>query len=126
MLLVFREACHFSHLNNLPPNQLNRITSNSRHGVTWAFVALAPFTVVCVLAAACLGSVTIIKDKKYEEGTGPHLIHGGYLLGLPKEKTDKDQGDWERQENIMVEPLSRQLERLYHCTKFSYYVCGCN
>ncbi|KAI0381506.1 MFS general substrate transporter [Hypomontagnella monticulosa] len=51
-----------------------------KNGITWAFVSLTPFMVLCIIASACLGNVTITKEPNGE--SGHRLTHGSYLLSL--------------------------------------------
>ncbi|EMR71915.1 putative mfs multidrug transporter protein [Eutypa lata UCREL1] len=64
----------------------------AKNGVTWAFVSLVPFMVICVLASACLGNVTILKEGGESSGSDSttsddtrndvKLMRGSYLLAL--------------------------------------------
>ncbi|KAI0843287.1 MFS general substrate transporter [Hypoxylon sp. FL0890] len=72
---------NYDAINQLPDNIKAQIINGAKDGITWAFVALTPFMVMCILAAASLGNVTIGKDS--DDGTpGHHLTHGSYLLSL--------------------------------------------
>lgn len=53
--------------------------------IVWAFVALCPLMGMCIVCAACLGNVSIIKPGAGEEGDGEakHVATSeSYLLGL--------------------------------------------
>lgn len=71
-------------------------TDSVRRAIAWAFVAIAPFMVLSVLAAACLGNVHVRAPDDEDDDrdghgagttTGPvrsdvHLVRGSYLLLL--------------------------------------------
>lgn len=59
--------------------------------MVWAFVAICPFMGVCVLCAACLGNVGIVKPKTGEEEPEHHVTEGSYLLALSRRRRDRDQ-----------------------------------
>lgn len=71
-------------------------TDSVRRAIAWAFVAITPFMVLSVLAAACLGNVHVRAhddedDERDGHGAGmatgtvrsdAHLVRGSYLLFL--------------------------------------------
>ncbi|KAI1381540.1 MFS general substrate transporter [Hypoxylon crocopeplum] len=72
---------NYDAINNLPADLKAQVINGAKNGITWAFVALTPFMVICMLAAGSLGNVTIIKETS-AEASGHHLTHGSYLLSL--------------------------------------------
>ncbi|ROV94334.1 hypothetical protein VMCG_08659 [Cytospora schulzeri] len=46
----------------------NLIAEDARMAFVWAFVAICPFMGICIVCAACLGNVGIVKPKPGEEG----------------------------------------------------------
>ncbi|KAI1084413.1 MFS general substrate transporter [Whalleya microplaca] len=98
----------YAAIQNLPEDIKAQITDGARNGITWAFVALTPFMVICIIASACLGNVTIVDDSNTaasEPDAAHHLTHGSYLLSLFREKgqVEKD-GDYEMGERAAWEP----------------------
>ncbi|KAI1798557.1 MFS general substrate transporter [Daldinia bambusicola] len=74
-------------LHKLPDEEKAHVIEGAKNGITWAFVALTPFMVLCILVSSCLGNVTIMKKTDGAEGaeaedSGNHLVHGSYLLSL--------------------------------------------
>ncbi|KAI0884696.1 MFS general substrate transporter [Annulohypoxylon maeteangense] len=86
---------NYDALKTLPEEIKLQIVDGVRKGITWAFVSLTPFMVICVVASLCLGNVTISKEDNAEE-SGHHLTHGSYLLALIK-------GKGHREENVNLE-----------------------
>ncbi|KAK7744101.1 hypothetical protein SLS53_003622 [Cytospora paraplurivora] len=63
----------------------NLVAEDQRMAFVWAFVAICPFMGVCIVCAACLGNVGIVKPKPGEEGDGEpqhQITEGSYLLVL--------------------------------------------
>ncbi|KAK7752343.1 hypothetical protein SLS62_005679 [Diatrype stigma] len=93
----------------------------AKNGVTWAFVSLVPFMVICVLCSASLGNVTLTKEKREPdsvEGIGDdtrkdvRLTHGSYLLALLRgegsgRKRIDDGHELQRIESASVDSLAR-------------------
>ncbi|KAI1408167.1 MFS general substrate transporter [Hypoxylon sp. FL1857] len=93
--------------SQLPDNIKAQIVNGTKNGITWAFVALTPFMVTCVLATASLGNVTIAKESN--DGTpGHHLTHGSYLLSLIRGGHAAKSEDVELDKRIVEEPSNRQ------------------
>ncbi|KAI1497026.1 major facilitator superfamily domain-containing protein [Biscogniauxia marginata] len=82
----------------------NNVTpGDPKNGIVWAFVALTPFMVICILASACLGNVNITKDSTArtpsEEVADSNLTRGSYVLSLLSgEKPGKGSVDQESRE----------------------------
>ncbi|KAI1471391.1 MFS general substrate transporter [Daldinia caldariorum] len=86
---------NYDALHKLPDGEKAHIIEGAKNGITWAFVALTPFMVLCVLVASCLGNVTITKKTGGAEGakaeaSGNHLVHGSYLLSLIYGRNDPE------------------------------------
>lgn len=67
--------------------------------MVWAFVAICPFMGVCIVCAACLGNVGIVKPGPGEEGEEQRheVTNGSYLLMLLRGRGfKKDVGDGEQ------------------------------
>ncbi|KAI1873814.1 uncharacterized protein JN550_003083 [Neoarthrinium moseri] len=82
----------FSTLDQQPADVLAQVTESARNGITWAFVALTPFMVLCIMCSSCLGNVTIDPRSSVDDlgqGRGGHLTHGSYLLSLFRGKTSQ-------------------------------------
>ncbi|KAF3764250.1 MFS general substrate transporter, partial [Cryphonectria parasitica EP155] len=62
----------------------NLAAADPKMAMVWAFVAICPFMGVCIVCAACLGNVGIVKPKAGSEGEEPehHVTEGSYLLAL--------------------------------------------
>lgn len=62
----------------------NLASEDPKKAMVWAFVAICPFMVVCILCAACLGNVSIVKPKPGDEGEEQRheVTNGSYLLVL--------------------------------------------
>lgn len=62
----------------------NLQTMGAKAAMVWAFVAICPFMGLCIVCAACLGNVGIVKPKPGDAGDEPkhHLTEGSYLLAL--------------------------------------------
>lgn len=75
----------------------NLAAEDPRMALVWAFVAICPFMGVCIVCAACLGNVGIVKPKPGEEGEEqkPEVIDGSYLLFLSRGKGKPTTGDVE-------------------------------
>lgn len=62
-------------------------TLGEKRAMVWAFVAICPFMAVCVVCAACLGNVVIVKPQPGDdegEEPGHRVTSGSYLLSLLK------------------------------------------
>lgn len=63
----------------------NLVAGDARMAFVWAFVAICPFMGVCIVCAACLGNVGIVRARPGEEGEEEpqhELTEGSYLLAL--------------------------------------------
>lgn len=73
----------------------NLLEDGMKMAMVWAFVAICPFMGICVLCAAGLGNVSIVKpkDREEEDDDGPkHVVtEGSYLLALMRKGKEKDQ-----------------------------------
>ncbi|KIH91481.1 tetracycline efflux protein [Sporothrix brasiliensis 5110] len=49
-------------LNELPPDALANVVHRAKMGIVWAYVAITPFMITCVITALFLGNVQIAKD----------------------------------------------------------------
>lgn len=96
---------NYSAISNLPDEIKAQVIDGAKNGITWAFVALTPFMVMCVVAAACLGNVTITKESSTEAST--HILtHGSYLLSLLRgnnESAESMEGANPRTEEKMIQ-----------------------
>ncbi|KAI2632382.1 MFS general substrate transporter [Hypoxylon sp. NC1633] len=72
---------NYDAIQGLPDEIKSQVINGAKNGITWAFVALTPFMVFCIFAAASLGNVSISKESD-GEAPGNHLTHGSYLLSL--------------------------------------------
>ncbi|KAB5582509.1 major facilitator superfamily domain-containing protein [Coniochaeta sp. 2T2.1] len=68
----------FTTLSGVPEPMKSQIIHQAKMGVVWAFVAITPFMVLCILAAMFLGNVNVTKEKNAEG----NVYHGVYLLHL--------------------------------------------
>lgn len=74
----------------------NLVEQDAEMAFVWAFVAMCPLMGICIVCAACLGNVSIVKPGAGEEGEGEakHVAtNESYLLGLlraRKSKADRD------------------------------------
>ncbi|KAK3946123.1 major facilitator superfamily domain-containing protein [Diplogelasinospora grovesii] len=80
----------FTVISNLPEPLRSTTIHNAKMGVVWAFVALTPFMVVCIIAAMLLGNVNITKDRTNENGA---VISDVYLLRLLRRDKEKIDGE---------------------------------
>lgn len=66
----------------------NLAAEDPKMAMVWAFVAICPFMGICILCAACLGNVGIVKPKPGEEGEEQkhEVTNGSYLLVLLRGK----------------------------------------
>ncbi|KAH8658352.1 major facilitator superfamily domain-containing protein [Xylariales sp. PMI_506] len=94
----------------------NLVTTAPKDAFVWAFVAICPFMGLCVVCAACLGSVRISKkttdaaedadaDADQDDAQAHHVINGSYLLSLFRSEKLKDeasveQGETREQEKV--------------------------
>ncbi|KAI2625255.1 MFS general substrate transporter [Hypomontagnella submonticulosa] len=91
---------------NLSDEAKSALINGVKNGIAWAFVSLTPFMVLCVIAAACLGNVTIAKETN-EDGSGHRLTHGSYLLSLiNRSNYTANNGDLELEEKIVQRPAT--------------------
>lgn len=62
----------------------NLAAEDPKMAMVWAFVAICPFMGVCILCAACLGNVGIVKPRSGEVGEEQkhEVTNGSYLLVL--------------------------------------------
>ncbi|CAN8101187.1 unnamed protein product [Discula destructiva] len=77
----------------------NLAGADPKMAMVWAFVAICPFMGVCVLCAACLGNVRIVKPKPGEEDVEQkhEVTNGSYLSLLLRGRGSKSRnGDTER------------------------------
>lgn len=68
-------------------------TLGPKDAMVWAFVAICPFMAVCIVCAACLGNVDIVRPKSTDDGSTepPSAIDGSYVLALLRgRKTGSD------------------------------------
>ncbi|KAI1388302.1 MFS general substrate transporter [Hypoxylon trugodes] len=95
-------------IKTLPDQAKAQVIDGAKDGITWAFVALTPFMVLCVIAAACLGNVNITKETA-DETSRDHLTHGSYLLSLfYRNKNSEKNPDVEMEERILKNPQDKQ------------------
>lgn len=74
-------------------NNLAAAAAGPTMAFVWAFVAICPFMAMCIVCAACLGNVGIVKPGPGEEGPEEphhHLTEGSYLLALLKRDKGAD------------------------------------
>lgn len=74
----------------------NLAATDEKMAFVWAFVAISPLMGICILCAACLGNVSIVKPGAGEEGEGEakHVAtNESYLLGLLRARRPKAGGD---------------------------------
>ncbi|KAI0142402.1 MFS general substrate transporter [Hypoxylon sp. NC0597] len=95
---------NYDAIDQLPDAVKAQVINGAKDGITWAFVSLTPFMVFCILAAACLGNVTIAKEPG-DEAAGHRLTHGSYLLSLIRRDSHSAKNmDAEVEERIVEEP----------------------
>ncbi|KAI0181965.1 MFS general substrate transporter [Hypoxylon sp. FL1284] len=97
--ISYNSAFQSEQTNNVPDEVKERGIEAVKNGIVWAFVALTPFMVMSVVAASCLGNVTITKGSNTNTSTHD-VIHGSYLLSLFRNK-----GESERNRNPQVEEM---------------------
>lgn len=73
----------------------NLAAKDPKMAMVWAFVAICPFMGVCILCAACLGNVGIVKPKPGEEDEEQkhEVTNGSYLLVLLRKKRKLENRD---------------------------------
>lgn len=74
----------------------NLVDKDAEMAFVWAFVAMCPLMGMCIVCAACLGNVSIIKPGAGEEGDGEakHVAtNESYLLGLLRVRKVKPSRD---------------------------------
>lgn len=93
----------------------NLIAEDSRMAFVWAFVAICPFMGICIICAACLGNVGIVKPKPGEEGADePHhnLTEGSYLLALLRSNKGVDGAIEAEEGKASAEVVDRKLDKV--------------
>lgn len=77
----------------------NLAAQDPKMAMVWAFVAICPLMGICILCAACLGNVRIVKPKAGEEGEegegqgqGHEATEDSYLLGLLRQRNTRGNG----------------------------------
>ncbi|KAH8907081.1 MFS general substrate transporter [Coniochaeta sp. PMI_546] len=65
-------------LSGVPEPIKSQIITHAKMGVVWAFVAITPFMVLCILAALLLGNVNVTKERDAEK----NVVYGVYLLNI--------------------------------------------
>ncbi|KXJ96882.1 major facilitator superfamily domain-containing protein [Microdochium bolleyi] len=63
-------------LSGLPLNESASVAASAKRGIVWAFVAIVPFMLLCVFAAATLGNVTVAKKKGERDNKGSGDMDG--------------------------------------------------
>ncbi|OTA54932.1 major facilitator superfamily transporter [Hypoxylon sp. EC38] len=94
---------NYDAINQLPDAVKAQVIGSAKGGITWAFVSLTPFMVLCILAAACLGNVTIAKGAG-DGAAGRHLTHGSYLLSLIRDSHSAKNANVDMERRIVEEP----------------------
>ncbi|TLS25964.1 hypothetical protein PpBr36_07455 [Pyricularia pennisetigena] len=99
---------NFDVLHALPEAQRSIVTRQAKMGVVWAFVAILPIMVLCVLAASLLGNVEITHvevdgDETNSPGGGAHVFRGVYLLHLIRRRRGHPAGT-EQQNELKAVP----------------------
>jgi hypothetical protein len=74
-------------ISGLPLDVQDSIRNNAKMGVVYAFIAIAPFNWICVIAAAGLGNVHITRKRRVDGESGTvnfseNVTKGSYLGGL--------------------------------------------
>ncbi|KAL8335600.1 hypothetical protein RB598_009677 [Gaeumannomyces tritici] len=81
-------AHNFDELSRLPEEVRAAAMGKIKMAIVWAFVAIVPFMVLCMLAASLLGNVKITRDAQNQEPSdeegerGKGVVEGIYLLHL--------------------------------------------
>lgn len=98
-------------------NNLAAAAGDSRGmAMVWAFVAISPFMGVCVVCAACLGNVGIVKPRPGEEGEElrHEVTDGSYLRlllrGRGDRTDDRERASLERSEEHVLTAEKRPSE----------------
>ncbi|EXM12495.1 MFS transporter superfamily [Fusarium oxysporum f. sp. vasinfectum] len=81
----------FMALQNLPPEVIAGIKESAKEGIVWAFIAIFPFMILCIVAAAFMGSVYLTTGADDEDENENQIYEGVYLWALLcKEKIDRN------------------------------------
>ncbi|KAH7255169.1 major facilitator superfamily domain-containing protein [Fusarium redolens] len=76
---------------NLPPEAIAGIQETAKEGIVWAFIAIFPFMILCIVAAALMGSVYLTTGAADEDDNANQIYEGVYLWALlRKEKIDRN------------------------------------
>jgi len=73
-------------------NKSGNDQQDPKKGITWAFIAMAPFMWLCVLATTFLGNVWIAKDGGHEVVKGVYLWNLLARKSLVRERTTRGGG----------------------------------
>jgi hypothetical protein len=84
-----------SSIAGLPASVQELVRYNAKMGVVYAFIAIAPFNWLCVLAAGLLGNVRITRKRQVDERSGKvdfseNVTEGSYLGALLRRRPGKD------------------------------------
>ncbi|KAH7154801.1 tetracycline efflux protein [Fusarium sp. MPI-SDFR-AT-0072] len=81
----------FMALQNLPPEVIAGIKESAKEGIVWAFIAIFPFMILCIVAAAFMGSMYLTTGAEDEDENENQIYEGMYLWALLcKEKIDRN------------------------------------
>ncbi|KAH7194898.1 major facilitator superfamily domain-containing protein [Fusarium oxysporum] len=84
-------ANDFVTLQNLPPEAIAEIKETAKEGIVWALIAIFPFMILCIVAAAFMGSVYLTTGAEDEDDNANQIYEGVYLWALlRKEKIDRN------------------------------------
>ncbi|KAM0079966.1 hypothetical protein ACKRZS_007887 [Fusarium odoratissimum] len=84
-------ANDFVTLQNLPPEAIAEIKEAAKEGIVWALIAIFPFMILCIVAAAFMGSVYLTTGAEDEDDNANQIYEGVYLWALlRKEKIDRN------------------------------------
>lgn len=80
----------FSALQDLPEDVLHSMQGDAKRGIVWAFVAITPFMVICILTAAALGNVCITDDEldPADERYKENITEQCYIFALLSSKPE--------------------------------------
>ncbi|KAI1340138.1 major facilitator superfamily domain-containing protein [Xylariaceae sp. FL0016] len=84
--------------------------ATARDGIVWAFVALVPFMVVCIIASGLLGNVHVTKGTKTDASgqtttADPVLTHGVFLLAAWRARKQGKRGVDEETPSLRISRL---------------------